>query len=117
MLIAFGKAVKSQTFAEALASLPGTGPALLIARRNDPQLVMSIYLSSYLAWPRKLWALTCDESGREPSGLLGPMTPDKPAGAILVRLSAPQEITPFSAVTPYLIVVRPPENDNWKSFC
>ena len=117
MRINFGNQAKSRTFAEALAALPGTGPALLIARHNDPQLVMSVYLSSYLAWPRNVWALTCDESGREPSWLLGPTNRDKPAGIILVRLSVPKEITPLAAVTPDLIVIRQPENDNWKSFC
>jgi len=107
----------SEALVDALERLPSDEPILFVGPSDEPNLMPTYGVISYLAWPRRVSAVTCGQPDDVPSVGSTPPTSVTKGGVVVYLLQPPDWSLPRESVGPAFVVAPCSEMRECTSFC
>lgn len=107
----------SDTIAGVLGNLPPEQMILFVGPQNEPSFILTYYLVSYLAWPRRVSAVQCGDPGQPPVLMFLPQEQGSVLSVLYYFLEPPPWIGPGQAIGPRLRLIPASEIREWIWYC
>jgi len=90
---------------------------LFVGSGNDTSFLLTYYTINYLSWPRRVWAIGCDEQSKFPTLTILSDKKMKIAAVIFYSYKPPAWMPEGRALGPRLTLVPVSEVVEWTSYC